>query len=55
MSESLISVLGPIQERRRELESRPSYVKEVLLSGAETARKAAEETLKIAREVVHLL
>ncbi|MCL5038051.1 MAG: tryptophan--tRNA ligase [Chloroflexi bacterium] len=55
LSESIIKDLAPIQEKRRELASRPEYIKEILMSGAEVARGVAEETLVLAREAVHLL
>ncbi|MCD6309127.1 MAG: tryptophan--tRNA ligase [Candidatus Eremiobacteraeota bacterium] len=55
LAENLIREIAPIQEKRKELESRPDFVKEVLFSGGEIARKVAEETLKEAREVVNLL
>jgi tryptophanyl-tRNA synthetase len=42
----------PMRERRRELESRPEYVDEVLKRGAEQARKIARPLLRKVREAV---
>jgi len=43
---------GPARERRRQLESRPDYVDEVLRKGLEQARKAARPLMKQVRDAV---
>ena len=51
-AETIISMLKPIQERRRELESDPGYVAEVLSEGCERARKIAKKTMEEVKEKV---
>lgn len=46
--------LEPIQARRRELESNPGYVDEIIESGAQKARTIAHTTLEEVREKVGL-
>lgn len=50
----LMKVLGPIRERRRELESRPELVREALREGARKARTVARETLDGAKRLMGL-
>lgn len=52
--EILNAFLTPIRERRRELETNPKLVGEVLASGIKKTRKEAKETLKLVREAMHL-
>lgn len=47
--------LATIRERRRDLSQRPSRVREVIQSGNQQARSAAEETMVAVRESVGLL
>jgi len=52
--EILNDFLKPIREKRKEFESKPKLIREILLSGIEVARKEAKETLKLVREAMHL-
>ena len=45
LAERINQYLEPLRERRREFETRPDYVKEVLADGAEKARVIARETI----------
>ena len=45
LAERINQYLEPLRERRREFETRPDYVKEVLAAGAEKARVIARETI----------
>tara|TARA_Y100001970_G_scaffold269725_1_gene362653 strand:- start:267 stop:1262 length:996 start_codon:yes stop_codon:yes gene_type:complete len=54
LTESLNTFLAPIRERRRELEARPDYVREVLEHGTRHAREVATETLDAVREAMHM-
>jgi len=54
MTASLLQALAPIQERRRELESKPSTVREVLEDGARKAKVTAEETMDRVRTAMNL-
>ena len=47
--------LDPLRERRREILSRPGYVKDVLVEGSRKARAAAVETMGRVREAVKLV
>jgi len=51
---SINQQLWPIQQRRRELEENPERIEAALKTGAEKARDAAEETMKIVRRVMGL-
>jgi tryptophanyl-tRNA synthetase len=46
--------LGPLRERREELERDPGYVESVLAAGAERARSEARKTLDAARQAMGL-
>ena len=46
--------LGPLRERREELERDPGYVESVLATGAERARAEARKTLDAARQAMGL-
>jgi tryptophanyl-tRNA synthetase len=46
--------LGPMRERREELERDPGYVESVLAAGAERARSEARKTLDAARQAMGL-
>lgn len=53
LAEKLNDFLDPIRERRKEFESKPKIIKEVLNSGIKKTREETEETLRLVREVVH--
>jgi tryptophanyl-tRNA synthetase len=44
-ADSIIRTIAPIQEHRRDLESRPSVIKDVLANGKDRATKRAQQTL----------
>lgn len=50
----LDELLTPLRERRRYYEDRPELLREVLLSGAEGARKEAGRTLERVREAMNI-
>ena len=54
LTEIVNTALAPIRARRAELEADPGYVESVLQDGAERARAAAEETMKIVRKVLSI-
>ena len=43
---AIVRTIEPIREHRRDLERRPSVVKDVLANGKERATKRAQETLE---------
>ncbi len=45
VSEAIFEELGPLQERRKELENNPGYVNKVIEEGAQKARLVARETI----------
>jgi tryptophanyl-tRNA synthetase len=51
-ADAIVRTIAPIQEHRRDLERRPSVVKDVLANGKDRAAKRANETL---REVSHAM
>lgn len=55
LAEAIYKELKPIQERRKELEHKTSYVDEVIKNGAEKARKIASETVKEVKEKMGLV
>ena len=44
-ADSVMGTIAPIQAHRRDLESRPGVIKDVLANGRERATKRARETL----------
>ena len=52
VSETIISMLAPIQKKRAELESVPEYTAEALAEGTARARNIAQETIKEVKEKV---
>lgn len=54
LASDIYAELAPIQERRRELEARPNYVDEVLVDGAERARKLSEPIMREVKDLVGL-
>lgn len=55
LAEAIYKKLKPIQEKRKELEHKTTYVDEVIKSGAEKARKIAKETVLEVKEKMGLL
>lgn len=55
LAEDIADYFAPFRARRKELEAKPEYVKEVLADGAARARKIAKETMKEVKEKVGLL
>ncbi len=55
LAHAIYKELMPIQEKRKELEHKTSYVDEVIKSGAEKARKIASETVLEVKEKMGLL
>jgi tryptophanyl-tRNA synthetase len=45
VADAIVTKIAPIQQHRRDLESRPSVIKDVLANGATRAIKRAQETL----------
>ena len=50
LAEAIIAMLTPIQERYRELASRPNVAQEIAAAGAERARRVAKEVIREVRE-----
>lgn len=50
LAEAIIEVLAPIQDRYRELASRPQMAREIAAAGAERARRVAKEVIREVRE-----
>jgi tryptophanyl-tRNA synthetase len=46
LAQAIYKELEPIQKRRRELEKKPEYVREVIEEGVKQARKVASQTVK---------
>ena len=46
---------GPARERRAELAARPQEMEDILVAGAQRARKEAQETMKLVREACGLV
>ena len=55
LADAIYKELLPIQEKRKELEHKTSYVDEVIKSGAEKARKIAAETVLEVKEKMGLI
>lgn len=55
LAEAIYKELKPIQEKRRELESKPEYIEEVIKKGSEKARIVAGETLREVKEKMGLV
>ncbi len=52
--ERMLPRIGPISEKRRELQSRPGQVHEVVLEGSEKARRIARQTLVEVRQAMKI-
>ena len=55
LADAIYKELAPIQEKRKELEHKTSYVDEVIINGAEKARKIAVETVLEVKEKMGIL
>ena len=55
LSELLISSLEPFRRKKKELSSRESYIKEILLSGAKRAKIIAQDTIQEAKRKMGLI
>ncbi|MBX4205752.1 tryptophan--tRNA ligase [Candidatus Microgenomates bacterium] len=55
LAEAIFNKLKPIQEKRKELESKPEYIDKVLKQGAEKARIIAEDTLNDLKQKMGLI
>ncbi len=49
-SERIAKFFEPVRERRKELESKPELIKEILIEGENRARKVAQTTMQEVRE-----
>ncbi|HSW36154.1 MAG TPA: tryptophan--tRNA ligase [Candidatus Limnocylindrales bacterium] len=54
LAEKLVEAIAPIYEKRKELENKPQYLREVLEDGNKRAKKAAMVTLETVRDVMCL-
>ena len=54
LAERMLASFAEARERRRELESRPGYVEEVLRAGADRLAPLAAETMRICHDVMGL-
>ena len=54
MAESLVEFLAPIQQRRREYESKPDEVWELIEDGSRRARVTAQQTMQHVRSAMNL-
>lgn len=52
--DALNSYLRPIREKRIELEKNPDYIRQILLTGIESAREQASRTLEEVRNVMNM-
>jgi len=55
LAEDISNYFASFRAKRKELEARPDYVKEVLLEGAEKARTIARETMKEVKKKIGLV
>jgi tryptophanyl-tRNA synthetase len=53
-ADGIVAVLNPIQERRKQYESKPQLVEEILSAGAERATKVAKETMLQVRSAMNM-
>ena len=54
LADAMVTTIAPIQERRRDLEGRPSVLEDVLRNGKERATKRAQQTLDEVQKVMGL-
>jgi tryptophanyl-tRNA synthetase len=55
LTESLIKTLAPVREKRKELEQKPEYIKEILEKGRVKAQSLASEKMEQVKKVMGLL
>jgi len=55
LAKEINAALEPLRERRRELATKPDYIKELLAEGAGRAQAIARETLREAKEKMRLI
>ncbi len=55
LADGVVAELAPLQERRRQYESKPQQVWEILDAGSARARTRAEETMRQVRDAMHLV
>jgi len=55
LAQEINRALAPLRERRRELATRPEYIKELLTEGARRAQAISRETLREAKEKTGLI
>jgi tryptophanyl-tRNA synthetase len=54
LADDIIDYFSPFRAKRKELEAKPEYVKEILANGADRARKIAKETMREVKEKIGL-
>lgn len=54
LSQDIADYFAPFRAKRKELETKPEYVKEILSDGAARARKIAQETMREVKEKIGL-
>lgn len=54
LGERLVNYLGPVYERRKQLEGKKDYVREILTTGAVKAQAVAAETMELVRAAMNL-
>lgn len=55
LAQDIAAYFAPFRAKRKELEAKPEYVKEILADGAERAKKIACETMKEVKEKIGLI
>ena len=54
MADNILKVLEPIQLKRKEFESRPDDVKDILIEGSKKARQESEKTMTEVRDAIKI-
>ena len=54
LGEDVAKFVSPIREKAKSIENNDAYLKEVMLKGAEKARKSAKQTIELVRDAVGL-
>jgi tryptophanyl-tRNA synthetase len=55
LAENVVEYFGPFRERRKELEARPDYVRDVIRDGAARAGAIARETIADVKQAMNLI
>ncbi len=55
VAQSLFSELKPLQEKRKQLESNPEYIDQIITEGAKKARETASQTIREVKEKMGLI